>query len=915
MALFLKVFISLLTFFPGLVFAQGEGGLSISAVKGLKVEAVRNVPVAGEKPLFSFEINDTLFSSLNAEAGKIDSGYSYSFDKVKGIVVKEKDFLKILFENSSADTINISNVVPFGALPGNVYITASGPWSLTRTKIFRPGLGHIGVILPDNAWEMGYGSFNVNDHLSVCAIARRQETVNAVKRRYSTIIPPGGSVTYHLYYDTCSGEWQNGLKIMFREKYLYDLEKFDNTLFEREDLGWIRNSYIITLQFAWDHNFYDRFEKKFTIMDYLNKGKKYFGYYDVYGIWPTWPALGIDQRNQWELYEDLPGGLNNLQSLAEKMREDGTHFFIAYNPWDQSTRKQNPYEGMGKLIKNTDADGVVLDTQGSSSDTLQMTADNIKPGVIMYSEGMAVPRDMPGIVSGRVHDAIFLPPTLNLNKYMKPDFAIFRVIQLREGRIHREIALSFFNGYGVEINTFGPGRPDWMEEEYLYLGRTTKILRDNSGAFNSLNWRPAIPTISDSIWVNEWPAENKTVYTIFSLKPEGYTGGLFESQLTNDFHFVSVWHHEELKADTIQNGIYIPVSVSAFNKEWLGTRLEGNVDCVIRFPKLLDVKIKGDSLFVSADKGDRILVWAGSPSYQNSPEIFSRNELKIKLLELFEGYEGKYVIQLFEGKELIDERIVVIEPGTPRLYSGKQGNVSKQGVKKEKQFEGMVKIPAGDFTFKVDDEDAFIPYPAVTDSLVYMNEFYIDKYPVTNEQFKEFIKQTGYRPEDTVNYLSHWKDGAFPVNEGNHPVVFVSLDDARAYAEWAGKRLPSEIEWQYAGQGNDTVSWPWGSFFDSTKCNNSSGYTTPVDRYPRGAGKFGVMDMTGNVWQMTNDIYNNGSYYFNIMKGGSYYNPTSSWWYVKGGPRKLNQRQMLLLVSPGFERNATVGFRCVKDIK
>ncbi len=71
--------------------------------------------------------------------------------------------------------------------------------------------------------------------------------------------------------------------------------------------------------------------------------------------------------------------------------------------------------------------------------------------------------------------------------------------------------------------------------------------------------------------------------------------------------------------------------------------------------------------------------------------------------------------------------------------------------------------------------------------------------------------------------------------------------------------------------------------------------------------------MVGNVWQLTNDVYDNGSYRFVIIRGGSYYNPESSIWYVKGGPQPLDRTQMLLLVSPGFNRNATVGFRCVKD--
>jgi len=83
--------------------------------------------------------------------------------------------------------------------------------------------------------------------------------------------------------------------------------------------------------------------------------------------------------------------------------------------------------------------------------------------------------------------------------------------------------------------------------------------------------------------------------------------------------------------------------------------------------------------------------------------------------------------------------------------------------------------------------------------------------------------------------------------------------------------------------------------------------------FPAGASPFGVEDMVGNLWQFTQDVYDNGSYYYAIMKGGSYYKPTSSWWYVQGGPQPVSHQQMLLLVSPGFDRNETVGFRCVKD--
>jgi formylglycine-generating enzyme required for sulfatase activity len=164
--------------------------------------------------------------------------------------------------------------------------------------------------------------------------------------------------------------------------------------------------------------------------------------------------------------------------------------------------------------------------------------------------------------------------------------------------------------------------------------------------------------------------------------------------------------------------------------------------------------------------------------------------------------------------------------------------------------------------------------------------------------------------------------------------VYVSIEDARAYAKWAGKRLPTEVEWQYAAQTSALNEWPWKQTgkvtrkeqvvtetltvtelegIDRGMCNLGDGSLYKVGSYPAGVNPNGLYDLVGSVWQITNDEYLNGSYRFIMLKGGSYFKPSSSWWYVQGGPRELHYRQMLLRVSPGFERNATVGFRCMKD--
>jgi formylglycine-generating enzyme required for sulfatase activity len=586
---------------------------------------------------------------------------------------------------------------------------------------------------------------------------------------------------------------------------------------------------------------------------------------------------------------------------------------------------------MSDIIAATGADGVVLDTQGASSIALQHAADSVRAGVIMYSEGMAVPRDMQEIVAGRVHNALYYCPMLNLNKFIKPEFAIFRVAEIYKEPIKREYSLAFFNGYGTEINISAPGKPEWVKEQYRYLGRTTRILRENTYNFTSKGYTPLIPTTRDNIWVNQWKCGDKTIYTIYSLIPEGFKGNLFEVKPLTGWHFVDIWHHREKEPIRSIDGKWlIEAETDAFNQSWLGTNNEGQVDCIAMLPELLKTSLEGDVLQVGASKGDEIKIWAGIPDYEKTPLILSAAKDTICLIKHFGRFEGKFVIQIFASKILLDERIIEIKPGTPRLISQSLKTIGVASVPI-----GMVRIPAGKFVFKGSNGDDFIPYPKDNQNKTFdMPSFYMDKYPVTNKQFKEFLNATHYIPKDTANFLKNWIDRKIPTEQENYPVVYVSYEDALAYAKWIGKRLPTEVEWQYAAQTSKANEWPWVQKqpvkrveqvitntltvsnvegINSLLCNLGDGKLYAVGKYPKGANPFGLEDLVGCVWQLTNDLYANGSYRYIILKGGSYFKPSSSWWYVQGGPHELNYRQFLLRVSEGFERNATVGFRCVMD--
>jgi formylglycine-generating enzyme required for sulfatase activity len=244
----------------------------------------------------------------------------------------------------------------------------------------------------------------------------------------------------------------------------------------------------------------------------------------------------------------------------------------------------------------------------------------------------------------------------------------------------------------------------------------------------------------------------------------------------------------------------------------------------------------------------------------------------------------------------------------------------------------MVRIPGAEFDFAVTgvEIEGFnwigldVQYPWEDAprrghrKLITIKPFLIDKYPVTNSDFKHFLEVTHYHPPDDHNFLKDWSSGTYPAGWDKRPVTWVSLEDARAYATWAGKRLPHEWEWQYAAQGTDSRLYPWGTTWnDKAVPAQYHGRDLPgpsdVDAHPDGASPFGVMDLTGNVWQWTDEFVDDHTRAA-IVRGGSYYRPAGSLWYFPQNT-KLSEHGKYLLMAPSKDRAGTLGFRCVADVE
>ena len=199
--------------------------------------------------------------------------------------------------------------------------------------------------------------------------------------------------------------------------------------------------------------------------------------------------------------------------------------------------------------------------------------------------------------------------------------------------------------------------------------------------------------------------------------------------------------------------------------------------------------------------------------------------------------------------------------------------------------------------------------------------FFMDEAEVTNAQYEQFLLQSGYRPRCEVNFVKHWRRRPIPEETADLPVVYVDLEDARAYAAWAGKRLPTEAEWQWAAQGPEGRAWPWGDAAPGLETRPTQRQPPaprelmPAHSWPEGRTPLGIYNLAGNVWEWTESQRDDGHCRWCIIRGGSYYQASGSNWYTPGGPQPNSTHTKFLLLWPGLDRCATVGFRCVVDAR
>jgi iron(II)-dependent oxidoreductase len=679
-------------------------------------------------------------------------------------------------------------------------------------------------------------------------------------------------------------KWMDAMR-RWRTEYLKTINYSDSE-YKRAELLWTQSAFMEPQMMVEDRYFYDRIAGKYTVDRYLDDLDKRYGGIDAVLVWPVYPNLGVDNRNQYDFMRDLPGGIPGVKQMVADFQRRGVHVLFTYNPWDRGTRDEArpPYETMADLLASVGAEGMNGDTMRVVPVEFRKASDAtsrpqaFEPEHLADDTGLpfnnmswaqaATPAPGSDPVFGRNEAANV--PTVDKLKWLEPRH-LTHISDRWERDKNADMQYAFFNGIGIM-----PWESIWgiwnemTPRDSETFRRVRKIYHQVDPLLVSKDWEPHTPgLLQQGIYASRWPDEGQTLWTIINKNEYDVGGEQLQVPYKAGTKYYDLWHGVEL-TPAVKDGA-----------------------ATLSF----DVEANGYGAVLASDTG-------------SAPTALTKflGEMNILARTPLNSYSKK--------RRFLPQQVVKIASTKPAASAPA----------------GMVKIPTAEFDFQVsgieiegsNEIGVDVQYPWENSprryhrSKVSIPSFFIDKTPVTNGEFKKFVDATKYHPKDDHNFLRDWREGTYPAGWGNKSVTWVSLEDARAYAAWAGKRLPHEWEWQYAAQGTDGRIYPWGNDWnDKAVPVQGKGHELPgpddVDAHPEGASQFGVLDTTGNVWQWTDeylDEHTRGA----ILRGGSNYVPQGARWYFPQAYR-LDQHGKLLLMAAGKDRAGTVGFRCVVDAR
>jgi len=647
--------------------------------------------------------------------------------------------------------------------------------------------------------------------------------------------------------------------------------KYDAAQYARPELQWTQRNFVQPQMMVEERYFYDPRLGEYTVDRYLDDLETRYGGIDSVLIWPVYPNIGIDNRNQHDLLHDMPGGLSGVARMVADFHRRDVRVLFPVMPWDVGTRPEGVplWQAAARDMKAIGADGINGDTFSGIPVEFRNAADAVGHPLAFVPECQMQDQAMIAwnLLTWGYWD--YQPiPVVSKYKWLESRHMVNVCERWAMDRTD-QLQSAFFNGVGYESweNVWGVYN-QFTPHDAEALRRIATIERATADMLTSPGWEPHIPTLLQGVFASRFPLKERTLWLLVNRSNKDLSGQQLAVPHVAGVRYYDLWNGARLKAAIAGQTARLSFPIEA--------RGYGAVLALLAENTPADVKeLLGTMTRISAVPLAR--------------------------------YSSQW--------KVLPQKIVKIAATKPLATTT----------------DGMALIPTAKYRFKVsgveiEGDDAHgvdVQYPwedrprKSHDKEMDIKPFLIDKYPVTNEQFKQFLDAARYQPKDDHNFLKDWKNGTYPDGWAKKPVTWVSIEDARAYAAWAGKRLPHEWEWQYAAQGTDGRVHPWGNAENAAAIpKHESGRElrppSDVDAFPKGASPFGVMDMTGNVWQWT-DEYRDEHARAAILRGGSYYRPSGSGWYFPENT-KLDQHGKYLLMAPSKDRSAMIGFRCAADI-
>ena len=676
-------------------------------------------------------------------------------------------------------------------------------------------------------------------------------------------------------------------------------------------MDWTPGSFVHPLAMVHDRMLFDAESNSFTVDKFLADLSGRYGPIDAVLLWHSYPNMGVDDRNQYEMLRSMPGGLPALARLVEAFHARGVRVTFPFNPWDTGTRPADEPAplALAALMAKIDADGVFGDTLGGvapcffqASALLQHPlsyapegssvgwcnlADSVPPVAGNWSVSAQAAASLPFLASnaaewaeGWIYPAA---PAASTSKWLEPRHQVHLVNRWATDHTD-DLQSAFFNGAG-----FVPWENIWgiwngmSPRDAEALRRTATILRAFAPQhLHSPQWLPFYPLLqppcASSVFASAFPTpSNGTLFLLVNRSPSPLVGCDISAT--------------ESPGSALDDGFLWDLYSGAFLGAW-----RDRASIALQFG--------------ANDYGALYLNASQAASGDLQTLLARMAALTVLPLSSFNQSTA-----LLPQALLQPGRVSSLRPAAPPP--------------------GMLAIPAAaSFWFNVsgieiegDNLGVDVQYPWESlpqrhhSAVLAVAGFFIDQFLVTNADYAAYLRASGYRPDDPTNYLRNWNHSSWPptppLSQDDQPVTWVSYEEAALYCTYFGKRLPFEWEWQYAAQGTDGRQYPWGSTWDSAlvpppQTGRTLREIASVYSYPNASSPFGVQNLAGYCWQWT-DCYQDDHTRAAILRGGSIYSPQSnSPWYFPNS-QSLDNHAKLLLMAPSMDRSGGISFRCVVD--